>query len=103
SFALMLAAVLVAIASGSMMARQLQPRTQTLARVAFIGAALILAANPLIDRIDLFDVGATSYWGLVGKRVAITLPLLGLPVATVACILPALFEATGEPRLVGRL
>ncbi len=103
SFALMLAAVLVAIVVGAALARRVQPRRQTLALVALVGALLIVAANPLIDRMDLFDVGATSYWTLVGKRIAITLPLVGLPVAAVACILPALFDATDDARLVGRL
>jgi predicted membrane-bound spermidine synthase len=103
SFALMLAAVIVAIVAGSAIARRLQPRRRTLALVVLVGAALIVAASPLIDRIDLFDVGATSYWSLLGKRVAITLVLVGLPVTAVACILPALFEATDDARLVGRL
>lgn len=103
SFALMLAAVLVAIVVGAALARRLKPRGSTLALVLLVGAALIVAVNPLIDRIDLFDVGATSYWTLVGKRIAITLPLLGVPIAAVACVLPALFEAASEARRVGQL
>jgi predicted membrane-bound spermidine synthase len=103
SFALMLAGFLIPISVASFIAAKLRPRVATLAWVLFAGGVLVIAVNPLVDRVDLFTLSASGYWLLLGERMLVVVTLLGAPVLLIGLALPLLLDATADAARVGRL
>ncbi len=101
AFALMLVSVLVPLAAGAHLARRLQ--RNSLAPLLAVGAVMALLATPVVDRFDLLLATGGSWAALLGRRVAASLVVLGLPMVAVGTVLPLLLDRTDSPRHAGRL
>jgi predicted membrane-bound spermidine synthase len=103
TIAVILAAFLVAIAAGSALAGRLSPTKQTIGRLAAVGALLVCASNLAIDRADLIDLAAASWWLSTLERVGVCVLLICAPVAIISAMLPLLFRQRVDAGSTGRL
>ena len=88
SFAVMLAAVLVALAAGARLSRLRLPLDRTL----LIAGATILAVTPVVERFDLFVPKGGNYYLLLATWLGYSLAILGPPIALIGTVLPGLLD-----------
>jgi spermidine synthase len=103
SFAVMLTGFLLPLAVSPIVVGKTRARPRSLAWLLVIAGLAIVAVNPLVDRIDLYSIQATSYWLELGKRFALTVIVIGLPIFFLSLAFPLLLNATSDPLEIGRL
>lgn len=102
SFAIMLAAVLLALAAGARLAPLVRARKWPFELFLCLGGVGILLATPLVERFDLLPwVG--YFYPRVLRWFGISLVVLGIPVALVGVVLPYLLDEQQTPRDWGRV
>ncbi|MBT9588998.1 fused MFS/spermidine synthase [bacterium] len=89
SFAVMLAAVLIALAVGARLARQRWPVGGTL----LASGCAILVVTPVIERFDMLVPRGGNYFALLGIWLACSLAILGPPITLLGTVLPGLLDS----------
>lgn len=103
SFALVLAAVLVALAIGARLAPVLRRRAISNGTLLVAAGVLILLATPIVERFDQFAVTPSSWFGHAAYRFGLTFAALGPAMIALGSVLPRLLDAAQTPREWARL
>jgi len=103
SFALVLAAVLIALSIGARLAPVLRRRGVSTGTMLAVAGALILLATPVVERFDQIGVPRASWFELAAGRFALTMVALGPAMIALGTVLPRLLDAATTAREHGRL
>lgn len=104
SFAVMLAAVLLALSLGAWLGPPLLRRGPGRTGMALaVAGMLALLATPVVERFDTFAFVASSHSRLMATWLGASVLVLGLPMLALGAVLPALLERQGDTLRVGRL
>ncbi|MGE0493035.1 MAG: spermidine synthase [Vulcanimicrobiota bacterium] len=95
SFAIMLAAVLIALALAAVLVPILHRRIQLPLVLALAGLA-VLVVTPLVERFDLLPSGG-AYWSMLVSWMGHSLLVLGTPVCLLGMVLPWVLDAQTTP------
>ena len=102
TFAIILAAVLVALAIGGRLATLVRRNGWSMPLMLACGGILIIAVTPAIERFDLLET-ENEYWATMAKWATITLATVGPPILFLGVALPWLLDGAQTPRDWGRL
>lgn len=103
SFAIMLAAVLVALAGGAALAPLLRRRGVRLETLIGLAGVFVVAATPAIERFDRMVHLKGGFLGLMLNWFGLTLAIIGPPVLLAGLVLPWLLDSASNPRQWSRL
>jgi len=102
TFAIILAAVLIALAIGGRLATWIHKRGYRMPLFLALGGVGILLATPAIERFDLIE-GMGTYWEILGKWALVSFVAMAPPILLLGTALPWLLEHGSTPRQWGRL
>lgn len=103
SFALVLAAVLIALSMGARIAPALQRRGISIGSMLAVAGALILLATPVVERFDMIDLPSSTWIEMAVSRFALTMVTLGPAMVALGSVLPRLLDAASTSREHARL
>ncbi len=104
AFAIMLSAVLIALGLGAHLAPWLKKYRFSLGIILTISGCLILAATPIVERLDLLGgLGSHAGFMLIINKFILTLSVLGLPMMLMGVALPWILDSQNTARRWGFL
>jgi predicted membrane-bound spermidine synthase len=103
SFALVLAAVLIALAIGARLAPVLRRRAISTATLLTVAGVLILLATPAVERFDQVSQAGTHWFAQAAYRFGLTFAAVGPAMVALGSVLPRLLDAARTPRDWARL
>ncbi|MFT5469675.1 MAG: spermidine synthase [Verrucomicrobiales bacterium] len=103
SFAIILFAFLIALAVGAWIAPVLRRRNVALPAALALSGLLIILAIPLIERFDIWRLSPNNQTLKLAGWLAMSLAVMGPPVALLGTSLPWLLDTAREPKAWARL
>jgi len=102
TFAILLAAVLIALAMGAHAARLFEGRRASVGSLLAVGGAFVLLVTPLVERMDRFTL-FTLLIGEYASNFLLAVAVVGPPVALLGVAFPHLLAKATSPRDWGLL
>ncbi len=103
SFAIILISVLLPLAIGARSVPWLRRSKLNVATMLGLAGIAILAAAPLVERMDILIPRDGNYWSIVASWLGVTLAIIGVPILLLGTVLPWVLDEQQEPRDWARL